>query len=69
MVKLKAASAVTQPLMMGGKTPRTCEAERRRRRRRRRRKKSQDNKLKNCCIWLVISLNCTTMHGLTNLKL
>jgi hypothetical protein len=29
---------------------------------------SQDNKLKNCCIWLVIYLNCTMMHGLTKLK-
>ena len=28
----------------------------------------QDNKLKNCCIKLVIYLNCTMMHGLTNLK-
>ena len=26
--------------------------------------KRQDNKLKNCCIWLVIYLNCTIMHGL-----
>jgi len=24
--------------------------------------------LENCCIWLVIYLNCTMMHGLTNLK-
>jgi hypothetical protein len=24
--------------------------------------------MKNCCIWLVIYLNCTMMHGLTNLK-
>jgi len=31
--------------------------------------KCQDNKLKNCCIWLVIYLNCMMMHGLTNLKL
>jgi len=30
--------------------------------------KPQDNKLENCCIWLVIYLNCTMMHGLTNLK-
>jgi hypothetical protein len=30
--------------------------------------KRQDNKLENCCIWLVIYLNCTMMHGLTNLK-
>jgi len=28
----------------------------------------QDNKLKNCCILLVIYLNCTMIHGLTNLK-
>jgi glucan phosphoethanolaminetransferase (alkaline phosphatase superfamily) len=26
------------------------------------------NKLKSCCIKLVIYLNCTMMHGLTNLK-
>jgi hypothetical protein len=31
-------------------------------------KKRQDNKLKNCCIRLKIYLNCTMMHGLTNLK-
>jgi hypothetical protein len=30
--------------------------------------KRQDNKLENCCIWLVIYLNCTIVHGLTNLK-
>jgi len=30
--------------------------------------KRQDNKLENCCIWLVIYLNCTMMHGLRNLK-
>ena len=30
--------------------------------------KLQDNKLKNCCIRLVIYLNCTMMHGITNLK-
>jgi hypothetical protein len=30
--------------------------------------KRQDNKLEKCCIWLVIYLNCTMMHGLTNLK-
>jgi hypothetical protein len=30
--------------------------------------KLQDNKLKNCCIRLVIYLNCTMMHGLTNFK-
>jgi len=57
-VKPEAATAVIELLMMGGKTPGTswvvniC----------------QDNKLKNFCIWLVIYLNCTMMHGLTNLK-
>jgi hypothetical protein len=30
--------------------------------------RGQDNKLKNCCIRLVIYLNCTMMHGLTSLK-
>jgi hypothetical protein len=33
--------------MMGGKTPETCWAV----------NKRQDNKLKNCCIWLLIYLN------------
>jgi hypothetical protein len=28
----------------------------------------QDNKVENCCIRLVIYLNCTVMHRLTNLK-
>ena len=45
-------------LMMGGRTTETCWAV----------NKRQDNKLENCCIWFVIYLNCTTMHGLTNLK-
>jgi hypothetical protein len=40
------------------KTPETCWAV----------NKRQDNKLKNCCIRLVVYLNCTMMHGLTNLK-
>ena len=53
-----AATAVVELLMMGGRTPATCWAV----------NKSQDNKLKNCCIWLVIYLNCTMMHLLTNLK-
>jgi hypothetical protein len=44
--------------MIGGWTPETCSAV----------NKRQDNKLENCCIWLVIYLNCTIMHGLTNLK-
>ena len=57
-VKPGAATPVTVLLMMGGKTPETCWAV----------NKRQDNKLKNCCIRLVIYLNCTMMHGLTNLK-
>ena len=57
-VKPEAATAVIELLMMGGKTPETCSAV----------NKRQDNKLKNCCIRLVIYLNCTMMHGLTNLK-
>ena len=56
-VKPEAATAVTELLMMGGKTPETCSAV----------NKRQDNKLKYCCIRLVIYLNCTMMHGLTNL--
>jgi hypothetical protein len=56
-VKPEAATAIIELLMMGGKTPETCWAV----------NKHQD-KLENCCIWLVIYLNCTTMHGLTNLK-
>ena len=58
-VKPEAATAVIEFLMMGGKTPETCWAV----------NKRQDNNLENCCIWLVIYLNCTMMHGLTNLKL
>jgi len=57
-VKPEAATAVVELLMMGGRTPETCRAV----------NKRQDNKLKNCCIWLVIYFNCTMMHGLTNLK-
>ena len=57
-VKPEAATAAIELLMMGGKTPETCWAV----------NKRQDNKLENCCIWLVIYLNCTMMHGLTNLK-
>jgi hypothetical protein len=56
-VKPEAATAVID-LMMGGKTPETCWNV----------NKRQDNKLKNCCIRLVIYLNCTMMHGLTNFK-
>ena len=57
-VKPEAATAVIELLMMGGKTPETCSAVHKRR----------DKKLKNCCIRLVIYLNCRMMHGLTNLK-
>ena len=57
-VKPEATTAVAELLMMGGRTPETCWAV----------NKRQDNKLKNCCIRLVIYLNCTMMHGLTNLK-
>ena len=57
--KPEAATAVDEFLMMGGRTSETCWAV----------NKRQDNKLHNCCIWLVIYLNCAvTMHGLTNLK-
>ena len=54
----EAGTAVIELLMMGGKTTKTFWAV----------NKRQDNKLKNCCIWLVIYLNCTMMHELTNLK-
>jgi hypothetical protein len=53
-VKLEAATAVIELLIMGGKTPEICWAV----------NKRQDIKLKNCCIRLVIYLNCTMMHGL-----
>jgi hypothetical protein len=57
-VKPEAATAVIELLMMGGKTPETCWAV----------NKHQDNKLENCCIWMVTYLNHTMMHRLTNLK-
>jgi len=38
--------------MMGGTTPETCWAV----------NKSQDNKLENCCIWLVIYLSCNYIY-------
>jgi len=53
-VKPEATTAVIELLMMDGKTPETCWAV----------NKRQDNKLKNCCIWLVIYSNYTMMHGL-----
>jgi hypothetical protein len=46
-VKPEAATAVIELMMMGGKTPETCWAV----------NKRQDNKLENCCIWLVIYLD------------
>jgi hypothetical protein len=46
-VKLEAATAVIELLMMGGKTPETCWSV----------NKRQDKKLENCYIWLVIYLN------------
>ena len=57
-VKPEAATAVIGLLMMGGTTSETCWAV----------NKRQDNKLENFCIRLVIYLNCTMMHGLTNLN-
>jgi hypothetical protein len=57
-VKPEAATAVTELLMMGGRKPETCWAV----------NKRQDNKLENCCIRLVIYLNCKMMHSLSNLK-
>jgi hypothetical protein len=57
--KPEAAIEVIELLMIGEKTPETYWAV----------NKRQDNKLENCCIWLVIYLNCTMMHGLTNLKI
>jgi hypothetical protein len=54
----EAATAVIELLTMGGKTPETCWAV----------NKRQNNKLEICCIWLVIYLNWTMMHGLTNPK-
>jgi hypothetical protein len=57
-VKPEAATAVIEFLMMGGRTSETCWAV----------NKRQDNRLENCCIWLVIYLNCTMMHGLAKLK-
>jgi hypothetical protein len=46
-VKPEAATAVIELLMMGGRTPKTRLAV----------NKRQDNKLENCCIWLVIYLS------------
>jgi len=45
-VKPEAATAVTELLMMGGKTQETCWAV----------NKRQDNELEHCCMWLVMYL-------------
>jgi hypothetical protein len=58
-IKPEAVTAVTELLMIGGTMPEACWAV----------NKHQDNILENCCVWLVIYLYCTMMHGLTNLKL
>jgi len=57
-VKPEAANAVIELLMMGGKMPETCWAV----------NKRQDNKLENCCIWLVIYLNSPRSVSLTAWK-
>jgi hypothetical protein len=56
--KPEATTAVIELLMMGGNTPKTCWAV----------NKRQGNKRKNCWMRLVIYLNWTMMHGLTNHK-
>jgi hypothetical protein len=48
-VKPEATTAVIELLMMGGRTSETCWAV----------NKRQDIKPQNCCIWLMIYLNCT----------
>jgi len=57
-VKPEAATAVVELLMMGVRTPETCWTE----------NKYQAVNRRNCCIWLVIYLNCMIMHGPKNLK-
>ena len=52
-VKPEAATAIIELLMMGGKTPETCWAV----------NEGQDNKLENCCIWLVIYLKSYRYFG------
>jgi hypothetical protein len=54
-VNPEAATAVIELLMMGWKTPKTCWAV----------NKRQDNKLENCCIWLVIYSNWNTTQVFT----
>jgi hypothetical protein len=57
-VKPEDATAVIELLTIRRKKPETGWAV----------NKHQDNKLENCCIWLVIYLNCTIMYGLTSPK-
>jgi hypothetical protein len=57
--KPEAATAVVELLMTGATTPETCWAV----------NKRQVKYWRNCCIWLVIYLNCMMMHGLANFKL
>ena len=52
-VKPEAATAVIELLMRGGKTPETYWSV----------NKRQDNKLKNCCMWLVIYLNWNPLNS------
>ena len=58
-VKSEAATAVVELLTMGVRTPEICRAV----------NKRQVKYWRNCCIWLVIYLNCMIMHGLGNFKL
>jgi len=58
-VKPEAATAVIELLMMGWKTPETCWSV----------NKSQDNKLENCCIWLVIYLNSSNNNRKYKIKI
>jgi hypothetical protein len=58
-VKPEAATAVTELLIMGGRTPKTCWAVHKR----------QENKLENCCIWLVIIWTVRWCTDLQTLKI
>jgi len=57
-VKPETVTAVVELLMMGVRTPETCWAV----------NKCQVKNWRDCCIWLVIYLNCMLMHGLTSFK-
>jgi hypothetical protein len=57
--KPEAATAVVELLMMGVRMPETCWAV----------NKRQVKYWRNCCIWLVIYLNCMMMHGPADFKL